>query len=54
MQRSHREAIGKALVLSLHKNTLKEYLSYMKDGTLPKDKLPEDYRNAFSMGIDPK
>ena len=54
MQRTHREAIGKALVLSLHKNTLGEYLSYMKDGIVPSDKLPEDYRGPFSMSISPK
>jgi len=54
MHRTHREAIGKALVLSLHKNTLDEYLRYMKDGIVPSDKLPEDYRGPFSMSISPK
>jgi hypothetical protein len=54
MQRTHREAIGKALVLSLHKNTLDEYLKYMQNGIVPSDKLPEDYRGPFSMSVSPK
>ncbi len=54
MQKGDRVAIGKALVFFLHANTLDEYKSFVKSGTTPVDHLKEDYRNAFSMGIDPK
>jgi hypothetical protein len=54
LEKKHRLAIGKAMVLSLHKNSLQEYLDFMATGTIPVDKLPEDYRGPFSMGIKPK
>ncbi len=44
MQIDDRVAIGKALVFSLHSNTLDEYLLYMKNGVVPVDRLQEDYR----------
>ena len=54
LNRDHREAIGKASVLFLHKCTQQDYRNYMQSGVLPQDNLPEDYRNAFSMGVNPK
>ncbi len=54
MQKADRVAIGKALVFFLHANTLDEYKSYIKSNATPVDHLKDDYRNAFSMGIDPK
>ena len=54
MQKADRVAIGKALVFSLHANTLDEYKTYITTNATPVDHLKDDYRNAFSMGIDPK
>lgn len=44
MQIDDRVAIGKALVFSLHSNTLDEYLLYMKNRVVPVDSLQENYR----------
>jgi hypothetical protein len=54
MQKADRVAIGKALVFSLHANTFDEYKAYITSNATPVDHLKDDYRNAFSMGIDPK
>ncbi len=54
MQKADRVAIGKALVFSLHANTFDEYKAYINDNATPVDHLKDDYRNAFSMGINPK
>ena len=54
MKKADRVAIGKALVFSLHANTLDEYKAYIQSNATPVDHLKDDYRNAFSMGIDPK
>ena len=53
-KKADRVAIGKALVFSLHANTLDEYKAYIQSNATPVDHLKDDYRNAFSMGIDPK
>jgi hypothetical protein len=54
MQIFDRVAIGKALIFSLHSNTFDEYLIYMKRGVMPVDRLREDYRTSFSMGVSPR
>ncbi|MEX0268914.1 DUF4157 domain-containing protein [Leptolyngbyaceae cyanobacterium UHCC 1019] len=54
MIKEDRVAIGKALVFSLHANSLDEYKTYVKDKTTPVDHLKDDYRNAFSKSITPK
>jgi hypothetical protein len=54
MERIDREAIGKALVFFLHSNTQDEYNKYIQNGNIPIDRLKEDYRTPFSMGISPK
>lgn len=44
LQRKHREAIGKAIVVSLHHTTFEEYKTHIVCGVIPPERLSECYR----------
>ncbi|MBP0021694.1 MAG: hypothetical protein J7647_29580 [Cyanobacteria bacterium SBLK] len=44
LDRKHREAIGKAIVLSLHQTPFQEYKAHIMQGIIPPERLPEFYR----------
>jgi hypothetical protein len=46
LTRKHREAIGKAIVLSLHQNTFQDYKIHIRSGIIPTEKLSEYYHHA--------